>query len=409
MLYNSSKNKLIVLLNLSGSYIGGAQRRYLALFNYLQENNKNDYFLLLNDTLFEECFKDQVLTNRINVLCIPVKYGRKIPPKKKSSSLNGNTNYITDLKQRSRLYNFLGLLLSFLKQFKGWISYSIHLLKIIKRFNIGVIYGVFTGGMWSWQLAQLMNIKFIYSYNDSTAGMIDSHILKFLSSEYYTLKFADKVDFLSEGILKKLRGKGINFNENKALFTPNSFILYKNFEPEYPKSNWIVFSARLTKIKNPQLLLEAVSILKDRSFTEFSLYFLGEGILLPDLVKQKDGFKLENVFFEGGVSDTAKYLKQSKIFISIQKDNNYPSQSLLEAMSCENTIIASDVGETRKLVTKDEGILVPLLAEKIADAIQFLLANPEECERLGKNGRKKVLEEHNIEKYSEYFFEITKY
>ena len=98
---------------------------------------------------------------------------------------------------------------------------------------------------------------------------------------------------------------------------------------------------------------------------------------------------MENVFFEGGVADTAKYLKQSKIFISIQKDNNYPSQSLLEAMACENAIIASDVGETRKLVTENEGILVPLSAEKIADAIQFLLENPAECERLGKNARKK--------------------
>jgi len=405
---NSSKNKLIILLNLSGSYIGGAQRRYLALFNYLQENNKNDYFLLLNDTLFEECFKDQVLTNRNNVLCVPIKYGRRVPQKKKNNSLNRNTNYITDLKQRSRLYNFLGLLSSFLKQFKAWTGYSLQLLKIIKRFNIGVIYGVFTGGMWSWQAAQLMNIKFIYSYNDSAAGMIDSHLLKFLSSEYYTLKFAGIVDFLSEGILEKLKEKGVNFNENKALFTPNSFILYNNFEPEYPKNNWIVFSARLTKIKNPQLLLEAVSILNRRNINDFSVKFLGDGILLPELVKQKKELKLENVFFEGGVSNTSKYLRHSKIFISVQKDNNYPSQSLLEAMACENAIIASDVGETRKLVTEDEGILVPLLAEKIADALQFLIENPTECERLGMNARRKALEEHNIDKYAKYFFEITK-
>jgi glycosyltransferase involved in cell wall biosynthesis len=134
-----------------------------------------------------------------------------------------------------------------------------------------------------------------------------------------------------------------NFKEKKVLFTPNSFILYNNFNAEFPKKNWVVFSARLTKIKNPQLLLEAVSSLKEKNFNEFSLYFLGEGILLPELVKQKDEFKFENVFFEGGVPETAKYLKQSKIFISLQRDENYPSQSLLEAM--RKRIIASDVGK----------------------------------------------------------------
>jgi glycosyltransferase involved in cell wall biosynthesis len=290
----------------------------------------------------------------------------------------------------------------------GWAGYSVQLVRIINQFKIKIIYGVFTGGIWSWQVAKLLNIKFIYSYNDSAASMIESKILKILNSEYYSLKFADKVDFLSEGVHEKLKDKGMIFKENKTLFTPNSFILYENFNPEYPKNNWIVFSARLSRTKNPQLLLEAISILKVRSFTEFRLYILGEGILIPELIKKKEELKLENVFFEGGVSDTARYLKQSKIFISIQKENNYPSQSLLEAMACENAIIASDVGETRKLVTENEGILVPLLAEKIADAIQFLLANPAECERLGKNARKKALEEHNIEKYSKYFFEITK-
>ena len=199
---NSSKNKLIVLLNLSGSYKGGAQRRYLTLFNYLQKINRNDYFLLLNDALYEECFKDHILTDRKNVLCIPVKYGRKIHPKEREQFIKWKYKLYELPKQRSKLYNFLGSVSSFIKKFRGWISYSSKLIKIIKKFKIGIIYGVFTGGMWSWQVARLMNIKFIYSYNDSAAGMIDSNFLKILSSEYYPLKFADKVDFLSEGILR---------------------------------------------------------------------------------------------------------------------------------------------------------------------------------------------------------------
>jgi glycosyltransferase involved in cell wall biosynthesis len=409
MLPNSSKNKLIILLNLSGSYKGGAQRRYLALFNYLQQINKNDYFLLLNNTLYEECFKDNILTNYKNVLCVHIKYGKKARTPKNLATLDKKSHMPVIQTQRSKMYQFLGLISSFFKQLRYWISYSIQLTKIIKKFNIGIIYGVFTGGIWSWQIARLMNIKIVYSYNDSAASMIDKNILRILSSEYCPLKFANKVDFLSKGIWEKLKEKGINLNENKTLFTPNSYILYDNFYPELPKKNWIVFSARLTPLKNPQLLLEAVLILKERHFTEFEVFFLGEGVLLQQLINMKEELKLENVNFEGGVSDTAKYLRQSKIFISLQKDNNYPSQSLLEAMACENAIIASEVGETRKLVTEDEGILVTLSADKIADAIQSILTNPAECSRLSNNGRKKVLKDHTIEKFVDYFFEITKY
>jgi len=404
----SSKKKLIVLLNLSGSYKAGAQRRYLALFKYLQQNNQNDYFLLLNDSLYDECFNDNILTDTKNVICVPIKYGRKTPAKTQNSIIKNNSQVSHNPIKESKLYNFLGSVSSFLKQFRAWISYSLQLIKIIKNFNIGIIYAVFTGGIWSWHMAKLFNIKFIYSYNDSAASMIESNFLRIFSSERYALKYADKIDFLSPGILLKLKEKGMNIDENKALFTPNSFILYDYFIPEYPKKDWVVFSARMTKLKNPDLLLQSIMILNSRGINSFSVYFLGEGVLLPELIKQKEELKLNNVFFEGGVSDTANYLKQSKIFVSIQKDNNYPSQSLMEAMACENAIIASDVGETRRLVTEDEGILVPLSAEKIADAIQFLLSNPAECYKFGTNARKKVLNEHSIENFSNYFFEITK-
>jgi len=401
------KNKLIVLLNLSASYKGGAQRRYLALFNYLQFIKRDDYFLVINDSLYSECFKDKILIDHKNVIIVKIHYGKRILSKTKGSGLVSRLINPTIIKIKAKVYSLLGKISSFLKQTWGWLGYSLQLMKIIKKYNISIIYGVFTGGGWSWQIARLLNIKFIYSYNDASASMIGSNILKILSTEYYALKFADKIDFLSEGVLKKLQEKRMSIKSNKVLISPNSFILYDNFYPVYPKTNRIVFSARLTSYKNPLLLLEAIAILKKKESTDFEMIFLGEGVLLNELINKKEQLKLNNVFFEGGVVDTAKYLRTSKLFISIQNDNNYPSQSLLEAMACENAIIASDVGETRKLVTENEGILVSLNAESIADAISYLINNPDECEKLGMNARKKVLTEQTIEKYVDYFFEIT--
>lgn len=79
-------------MNLSGSYKGGAQRRYIALINYLQENKKFDYFFLLNDALYEECFKDGILSDTRNILRIKIKYGRKASPKRNDALLNQKQN-----------------------------------------------------------------------------------------------------------------------------------------------------------------------------------------------------------------------------------------------------------------------------------------------------------------------------
>jgi glycosyltransferase involved in cell wall biosynthesis len=78
-------------------------------------------------------------------------------------------------------------------------------------------------------------------------------------------------------------------------------------------------------------------------------------------------------------------------------------------MACENAIIASDVGETGKLVTENEGILVSLNPESIAEAIYKLFTTDGLIEKLGANARKKVIENQTVEKYAEYFYSITDY
>jgi glycosyltransferase involved in cell wall biosynthesis len=165
--------------------------------------------------------------------------------------------------------------------------------------------------------------------------------------------------------------------------------------------------ARLTKIKNPLLFLDAIKIYNKKRENKTLFLILGHGVLEDEIISYIQKNNLKNVNFLGAIYEPWKYLRTSKVFVSIQQDENYPSQSLLEAMACENAIIASDVGETRKLVTENEGILVNLDAEEIAEAIYKLISDNELCERLGKNARKKAIIDHNIEKYCEYFYKIT--
>jgi glycosyltransferase involved in cell wall biosynthesis len=400
----SFNNKLIVFLNFTNDYKGGAQKRYLSLFAHLQEYNYNDYFFLLNESFLNACIKDNIINNTKNIISVKLKYGNW---NTKDIDKVINSNPIVSKKQRNSLYKFLGACSSFIRQFSAWFIFSFYLNRIIKEYRIGVIYGIFSGGMWSWLVAKILGIRFIYSYMDASASMIDKSPLKVFSSELYPLKYADKIDFLSEGIRMKLFEKGIKIRNDRVLISPNSFISYLKFYPEYPKIKRIVFSSRLTRFKNPHLLVDSILLLKNEGLSDFEVLILGDGALFNELVQRKCKLQLENVNFLGGVPDTSVYLKNSIIFISIQSDNNYPSQSLMEAMACENAIIASDVGETRKIVSNDVGILIDLNAQSLAKAMKELLSDFNLCERLGKNARKKVMNEHTIENYSRYFLAIT--
>ena len=124
------QNKLIVLLNLSGSYKGGAQRRYLSLFKYFQQIARDDYFLLLNDSLYSECIKDRILVTSKNIFVISIHYGKKKIPQKHNSFNNKIVKPSIHSLRKQKIYNSLGLTSSFLKQFRSWINYSFNLLEL---------------------------------------------------------------------------------------------------------------------------------------------------------------------------------------------------------------------------------------------------------------------------------------
>ena len=88
-------------------------------------------------------------------------------------------------------------------------------------------------------------------------------------------------------------------------------------------------------------------------------------------------------------------LAQTKIFLSLQKTNNYPSQSLLEAMASGCAIIATDVGETRRLLDETRSILIPYDAVYLKSAIEKLMNDQALRLQLGKAARVHVTKNPN--------------
>lgn len=72
--------------------------------------------------------------------------------------------------------------------------------------------------------------------------------------------------------------------------------------------------------------------------------------------------------------------------------------SLIEAMAAGKPVVAAAISGIPELVQHDvSGILVDAAyAERLADAVRRLLADPQLCERMGRNGQKKVRAEFDV-------------
>jgi glycosyltransferase involved in cell wall biosynthesis len=115
-----------------------------------------------------------------------------------------------------------------------------------------------------------------------------------------------------------------------------------------------------------------------------------------------DSYKLKDVITVINHINPPELLSETLIFLSLQQYDNYPSQSVLEAMACGCAVIATDVGNTARIVDSEVGYRVPFDAREIAKQAHALLQDPLEARAKGEQGRKKVMKEYTVEKYAEF-------
>src|SRR5690606_28342446 len=97
--------------------------------------------------------------------------------------------------------------------------------------------------------------------------------------------------------------------------------------------------------KNPVIAAKAFVDLANE-FDDWEFLFFGDGPLSPEI---KDIFKnsQKNAKFIGSSVDLKNELYDSYAFVSLIEPDNYPSQSVLEAMSLGNLLIISDTGYSK--------------------------------------------------------------
>lgn len=409
-----------IVLNTSGSLFGGAEKRFSNLFRHLYYFYPGNAYYFVSKELFiqiEQIFPDfkfnnVVILKNLELNLIPLNATKNSKKERVGEKLSGNeiSNVSCNLE--------LSLKKRIFKYFKSYIK-QYYLFRQIEKFrkknDIKIFLGVFSGilPLYFYLNKRKRKTGVIFSDMDSWFSNINNdgknNWYKKYDSFNYGLENSDSVDFLSPFILEGIINRKVNLNKGSINITPCSFSDYGKCIPGDKKDFLVSFAARIFPDKNPMLYLEAAkNIVKKYPYVKFNL--MGEG--LAYLHKEINYFinfnKLKNNIIFGFHPNPPEVFSESIIFVSIQTTNNYPSQSVLEAMACGNAIIASDVGDTRMFVNDEIGILIPLDLNSLVNALELLINNKEHALRLGKNAREFVLKNHTIEKCAEYYLDLFK-
>lgn len=232
-------------------------------------------------------------------------------------------------------------------------------------------------------------LRFSYSLVDNSLLTEKNTLLQRLvfSVSSARAKFVDCLspslaDIASTRVPKSFRGK--------LAIAPCSFSDYSKVIVAQERDIDVLFLSRFVHGKGMDLLQAAARLLGTHDLT---LHVCGTGPSQPNIPNA--------VIYE--TSHSFEIVGRTKIFLSLQATDNYPSQSLLEAMASGCAIIATDVGHTRILLNETNAVLIPGHPEDLAATITDLLRNSEKRAKMGKSARNMVTTEHTVERYMEYF------
>ena len=155
---------------------------------------------------------------------------------------------------------------------------------------------------------------------------------------------------------------------------------------------------RLVKRKGVDMVIEALASLDEETKNKICYIVAGTGEA-DSYLKELAARKKVEVIFTGEVSDLEKwsFLDLCDIFVMPARSINGDFEGFgivyLEANLYGKPVIAGrSGGVSDAVIDKETGLLVdPEKIEEIANAIKFLVNNPEERLRLGKTGRERVI------------------
>lgn len=166
------------------------------------------------------------------------------------------------------------------------------------------------------------------------------------------------------------------------------------------------FLGRLTTSKGVNVLLEALSLLKQRGI-DFTCSIAGSGDL-EAFQQLRDKLGLEKqVSFVGQISHPVGFLAESHIFCFPTLGEGFPI-SPIEAFAAGCTVIGTDDPGTAELLEHGKlGLVVPRGdVQAFADGLIELIEHPDQSLALAKKAQKRYLERYTPEKAKAHFLQV---
>jgi glycosyltransferase involved in cell wall biosynthesis len=169
------------------------------------------------------------------------------------------------------------------------------------------------------------------------------------------------------------------------------------------------FACRLEKVKRIDLLLYAHKQVLSK-YPQTRLVIVGEGSKQRDWQLLSDQLGISNaVIWTGFRTDMPGILAALDIYV-VPSVNEGLSLSVLEAMAAGKPVIATDVGGTSEVIIDNvSGILIPPGSyQALTNAITDLLNQPDKRVRLAQAGQNLVIEDFNVQRMINAYFELYK-
>lgn len=214
-----------------------------------------------------------------------------------------------------------------------------------------------------------------------------------------SLRLARVVDALSDPIAESVRREGVE--AARICVAPGSSVDTERFRPAAARQPWVVFSGRLIPEKDPALFIEVCALVQAKR-PDSRFFILGDGPLRSEVERLVERHGLRERTRIGWSERVESVLGEARVFVSLQRTDNYPSQALLEAMACGAAAVATDVGLTWKLVDETVGARVKAEPAAVAEAVLALLDHPDRADAMGRRARERVIRDHSMEKYLDY-------
>lgn len=194
-----------------------------------------------------------------------------------------------------------------------------------------------------------------------------------------------------------IKGSGVNLRDFTNLKEPTGIPV-------------VCFAARLLRDKGVNEYFLAAKLLKERGINAKFLIVGDLDSKNPSGLDLKDLNTLKSqkiVKFLGYVNDIPKLYSRSNIICLPSYREGLP-KSLVEAAAASRAVVTTDVAGCKDAIIPNKtGILVPVRDhKKLANALQWLIQNPQKRISMGKEGRKFAEKEFPIEKIVQKHIDI---